>query len=135
MTEKLIELQKNLYSGEQQRRKHANGTIFSFDDIIGESDSIKQTVTIAKKFARSLSPVIIQGETGTGKELFAQSIHNYSSRANGPFVAVNCAAIPESLLEGILSAPVKVLLPEQKTSAVFLKRLLREPCFWMKSTP
>ncbi|MGB3913916.1 MAG: sigma 54-interacting transcriptional regulator, partial [Thermacetogeniaceae bacterium] len=86
----------------QKRRKHANGTIFEFDDIIGESDSIKQTIKIAKKFARSLSPVIIQGETGTGKELFAQSIHNYSSRANGPFVAVNCAAIPESLLEGIL---------------------------------
>lgn len=107
LTEKLIELQKNLYSGEQQRRKHANGTIFNFDDIIGESDEIKQTIKIAKKFARSLSPVIIQGETGTGKELFAQSIHNYSSRANGPFVAVNCAAIPESLLEGILFGTCK----------------------------
>lgn len=107
LAEKLIELQKNLYSGEQKRRKHANGTIFEFDDIIGESDSIKQTIKIAKKFARSLSPVIIQGETGTGKELFAQSIHNYSSRANGPFVAVNCAAIPESLLEGILFGTCK----------------------------
>ncbi|MGB4042786.1 MAG: sigma 54-interacting transcriptional regulator [Thermacetogeniaceae bacterium] len=107
LTEKIIELQKNLYSGEQKRRKHANGTIFEFDDIIGESDSIKQTIKIAKKFARSLSPVIIQGETGTGKELFAQSIHNYSSRANGPFVAVNCAAIPESLLEGILFGTCK----------------------------
>lgn len=102
LTEKVIRLQKELYSGQQKRQKKTNGTIFDFDDIIGESDAIEQTIDIAKKFALNFSPVIIQGETGTGKELFAQSIHNYSSRANGPFVAVNCAAIPESLLEGIL---------------------------------
>lgn len=102
LTEKVIKLQKDLYSGQQKRLKNANGTIFDFDDIIGESDAIKQTIDIAKKFALNLSPVIIQGETGTGKELFAQSVHNFSPRAKGPFVAVNCAAIPESLLEGIL---------------------------------
>ncbi len=102
LTNKIIKLQKDLYSDQQKRHKHANGTIFSFDDIIGESDTIKQTIDIAKKFAQGFSSVFIQGETGTGKELFAQSIHNYSSRAKGPFVAVNCAAIPESLLEGIL---------------------------------
>lgn len=107
LTEKVIRLQKELYSGQQKRQKKNNGTIFDFDDIIGKSDTIKQTIDTAKKFALNFSPVIIQGETGTGKELFAQGIHNYSSRANGPFVAVNCAAIPDSLLEGLLFGTCK----------------------------
>jgi arginine utilization regulatory protein len=55
-----------------------------------------------QKIAQSDSSVMIYGETGTGKELFAQSIHNASRRANGPFLAINCAAIPSSLLEGLL---------------------------------
>ncbi len=107
LTKKVIKLQKDLYSGQQKRRENANGTVFDFQDIIGESTPIKQAIHIAKKFARNLSPVFIQGETGTGKELFAQSVHNYSPRASGPLVAVNCAAIPESLLEGILFGTCK----------------------------
>ena len=55
-----------------------------------------------KQVAKSSSSVMIYGETGTGKELFAQSIHNASRRAQGPFLAINCAAIPENLLEGLL---------------------------------
>ncbi|BCZ44929.1 Fis family transcriptional regulator [Clostridium gelidum] len=72
---------------------------YSFKQIIGESLSIKETMEKAKIFAKVPSNILIFGATGTGKELFAQSIHNYSNRRNGPFVAVNCAAIPENLIE------------------------------------
>lgn len=73
-----------------------------FDDIIGKSKKIIKTKEKAKLYAEVDSTVLIMGETGTGKELFAQSIHNYSVRADKPFVAVNCAALPESLLESEL---------------------------------
>lgn len=75
---------------------------YSFTDIIHESSVIDSTIDTARKYAASDSNVIIVGETGTGKELFAQSIHNASSRKNGPFVAINCAALPENLLESEL---------------------------------
>ncbi len=73
-----------------------------FDDIIGKSKKITKTKEKAKLYAQVDSTVFIMGETGTGKELFAQSIHNYSLRADKPFVAVNCAALPENLLESEL---------------------------------
>lgn len=75
---------------------------YSFSDIKHQSDSIKACISISKKIADSDYTVLIRGESGTGKELFAQSIHNYSVRKNYPFVAVNCAAIPETLLESEL---------------------------------
>lgn len=82
--------------------KKGNGTRFSFSDIIGRQTDLSEAVHIAKMAASSPSPVMINGETGTGKELFAQSIHNYSSSKGHSFVPINCAAIPENLLEGIL---------------------------------
>lgn len=75
---------------------------YNFDDIIGKSISINKCKDIAKRMARSDSSILITGETGTGKELFAQAIHNYSPRKNYQFVAVNCGAFPESLLESEL---------------------------------
>ncbi|MEK3937094.1 sigma 54-interacting transcriptional regulator [Sporosarcina sp. FSL W7-1349] len=75
------------------------GAKYNFSDIIGESPQTMKVISKAKQFARTHSNVLILGETGTGKELFAQSIHNASQRAKHPFVAVNCAAIPENLLE------------------------------------
>lgn len=75
---------------------------YTFDDVIGKSEEIKELIRISKEYARVDSTILIQGETGTGKEVIAQSIHNYSLRAMGPFVAVNCAALPESLLESEL---------------------------------
>ena len=74
-------------------------TRYSFDRIIGCSRAIKQTIEIARKVAPTDSTVLLQGETGTGKELFAQSIHNESPRRNKPFVAINCSALPGELLE------------------------------------
>ncbi len=80
----------------------ANGTQYRFSDIIGTSSWLKKVIGIAQKAADSASPIMIQGETGTGKELFAQSIHNQGPRRDQKFVAVNCAAIPHDLLEGML---------------------------------
>ena len=75
---------------------------YTFDNIIGETEKIKKQIAIAKKAAASDATVFIYGETGTGKELFAQSVHYSAVRGKGPFLAQNCAALPESLLEGIL---------------------------------
>jgi PAS domain S-box-containing protein len=71
----------------------------TFDDIIGESEPIKRAKNQALLTARGASTVLISGESGTGKEMFAKAIHYKSARANGPFVTVNCGAIPENLLE------------------------------------
>lgn len=74
----------------------------TFDDIVGKSVNMRKTIAKARSYANSQSTILIYGETGTGKELFAQGIHNYSERRSKPFVAVNCAALPESLLESEL---------------------------------
>jgi transcriptional regulator with PAS, ATPase and Fis domain len=74
----------------------------TFEDIIGDSRRIHEVLRTAKKYSGVDSSILITGKTGTGKELFAQSIHNYSPRKGGPFVAVNCAALSESLLESEL---------------------------------
>lgn len=83
---------------------HAKGHVAKtkFQNIIGKSDAIAHVKEKARLYAKVDSTVLIQGETGTGKELFAQSIHNASLRIDKPFVAVNCAALPESLLESEL---------------------------------
>ncbi|NDV23831.1 sigma-54-dependent Fis family transcriptional regulator [Desulfovibrio sp. JC022] len=75
---------------------------FTFDSILGTSPTLLETVKLAKGAASSDSTVLLQGETGTGKELFAQSIHNQSSRRNNPFIPINCGAIPSNLLESEL---------------------------------
>lgn len=75
---------------------------YTFRDIIAVSERMCSKVDMAKKFSRVNSNVLLTGETGTGKELFAHSIHAASARANQPFVAVNCATLPENLLESEL---------------------------------
>lgn len=75
---------------------------YDFSDIIGSSEDLQHVKDIAKKYSQVDMSVLIQGESGTGKELFAQSIHSASLRNKGPFVAVNCAALPESLIESEL---------------------------------
>ncbi|WP_148135409.1 sigma-54 interaction domain-containing protein [Candidatus Formimonas warabiya] len=113
MVAKVVELQKTLQEG----KRDLAGTLgsgylpekrfFSFEDILGESDAIRQSLLWAKSAARSDSPVFLYGETGTGKEMFAQSIHSNSSRNLKPLISINCAAIPENLLEGIIFGTVK----------------------------
>ncbi|MGD9576822.1 MAG: sigma-54 interaction domain-containing protein [Syntrophorhabdus sp.] len=76
-----------------------NRATYSFNDILGISTSIKETVKRAKQVAATDWAVLISGESGTGKELFAHSIHQASSRSRGPFIKVNCAAVPFELAE------------------------------------
>lgn len=89
---------------EKLEKKYLRGHIAKhyFDDIIHESEVVKRTIDIAKSYSDVDSNILIIGETGTGKEMYSQSIHNHSSRKNKPFVAINCAALPESLLESEL---------------------------------
>ncbi|MHB8916781.1 MAG: sigma 54-interacting transcriptional regulator [Desulfocucumaceae bacterium] len=75
---------------------------FSFDKLLGDSKMLRSTLDMAKEYAKTNSTILIVGETGCGKELLAQSIHLASPRRNGPFVAVNCSALPENLLESEL---------------------------------
>jgi len=86
----------------QLRKKlHQNGleAKYRLSDIIGETHEIMEAKELARKFAETESTVLITGESGMGKELFAQGIHSASHRSLGPFVAVNCAVLPENLLE------------------------------------
>lgn len=81
---------------------HESDYKVDFSDIVGESKAISEVIDFSHKIAGSDSTVLIRGESGTGKELFARAIHNQSSRQGGPFVAINCGAIPETLLESEL---------------------------------
>lgn len=88
-----------------RRELHHKGLAakYSFKDIVYKSTVMEEVINQAKKYARvDSATILILGETGTGKELFAQSIHNESIRSKGPFVALNCAALPENLLESEL---------------------------------
>ncbi|WP_128425389.1 sigma 54-interacting transcriptional regulator [Gudongella oleilytica] len=75
---------------------------YTFDDYVGKSDSAKKLIAKAKIYSKSSSTILITGESGTGKEIISQAIHNNSDRKKYPFVAVNCSAIPENLLESEL---------------------------------
>lgn len=79
-----------------------NDTRYTFDSIIGDSSQIQDVIDASKRATRTSSSVLIIGDTGTGKELFAQSIHNGSSRSSKPYISQNCAALPDSLIEGLL---------------------------------
>ncbi|MGI6243596.1 MAG: sigma-54-dependent transcriptional regulator [Prevotella sp.] len=76
--------------------------VSSFDDIIGKSGSLQRVVDLAQKVAATDVPVLLTGETGTGKEVFAQAIHHAGSRGDKPFVAINCSAFSRELLESEL---------------------------------
>jgi len=76
--------------------------VYTFEDIIGEDPEFRKCVEILKAASKSDSPIIITGESGTGKEMFAQAVHNYSHRRDGPFIPLNCSAIPRDLLESEL---------------------------------
>jgi len=105
MSEQIIELQERLMKPEKPKKR---GRIYyDFDSILGQNKKLMEAIKMAKRAAMSSSSVLIEGETGTGKELFAQSVHSGSNRMDKPFIAQNCAAFPESLLESILFGTVK----------------------------
>lgn len=98
----MIEENKEKISQLDQIVKSAFKAKFKFTDIVGINGGLKKVADICYKAAKTDSPVLLMGESGTGKEVFAQSIHNGSRRKDYPFVDVNCAALPEHLLESEL---------------------------------
>lgn len=101
MTKRFANMKKELefYKNELNKRL---GAKYSFANIVGRSQELERVKLLGKKVAASDTTVLLKGESGTGKELFAHSIHVESKRALGPFIKVNCAAIPESLFESEL---------------------------------
>lgn len=100
-----IEISKEISNLKQTIRmgpSRKQSTKFTFDHIIGDSEAIQSIITEGKRVIRTSSSILLIGETGTGKELFAQSIHNESQRSTKPFISQNCAAIPDTLMESLL---------------------------------
>lgn len=98
----IVELQKTSSMIKNVYRIIGREKIITFDDIIGKSQEIENVKELAKNISKSSSTVLLRGDSGTGKELFARSIHNESDRYSHPFVAINCASIPDNLLESEL---------------------------------
>ncbi|MDR1043170.1 MAG: sigma 54-interacting transcriptional regulator [Clostridiales Family XIII bacterium] len=88
--------------GEKLESALENGTRFTFEDVVFTSQKMEMLISAAEKAAVSASPVLVYGNTGAGKELIVQGMHNAGANSKEPFVGVNCAAIPESLLESML---------------------------------
>nr|WP_312576590.1 sigma 54-interacting transcriptional regulator [Sedimentibacter sp.] len=115
LSEKIVNLQRELYESKNSldetdagiEKKKKPSASYTFLDIIGQSKEMLKLKTLGTKAAMSDSPVMVSGSTGTGKELFVQSIHNSSHRKYKPFIAQNCAALPSNLLESILFGSVK----------------------------
>src|SRR5712675_1831194 len=95
-------LNTSALKGELQRMRHSREGRLTFGDIITRSEAMRGVLRMAEKAAGSAIPVLIEGESGVGKELIARAIHGSSERATKPFVAVNCGAIPENLVESTL---------------------------------
>jgi len=97
---KIISLSRELEEANRTIRRIS--ARYTFDDIVGESHIMQVAILQAKKVAKTRATVLLRGESGTGKELFAHAIHNASDRISHPFVSVNCASLPEGILESEL---------------------------------
>lgn len=102
-----IELKRQFKDKGNDKKVKSNGTRYNFTDIIGSSHAMVELIREAQAISWLDNNILIVGDTGTGKEVFAQSIHNYGKRNQEPFIGINCSAIPENLLESILFGTVK----------------------------
>jgi arginine utilization regulatory protein len=105
LAESLLDLQKNV--NKNNKKKTAQNVKYTLDDLKTVNHTFQSMKDEARKLAKTHSPILVYGESGTGKELFVQGIHHASLRGEGPFIAQNCAAIPETLLESILFGTAK----------------------------
>jgi transcriptional regulator with PAS, ATPase and Fis domain len=106
---------------------------FHFKDIIGKSASILSALDLAERASMKSSTILLEGESGTGKEIFAQAIHNYSNRKNGPFVAINCGALPRELISSELFGYMEgTFTGAKKAGPVNSNWPTAGPSFWMK---
>jgi transcriptional regulator of acetoin/glycerol metabolism len=97
-----ITLKKQKHLIDSVNKVSGNRATYTFEDIYSRDPEMKKTLALAQKYGHYDGNILIEGESGTGKELVAQAIHNAGNRADGPFVAVNCASIPRDLLESEL---------------------------------
>lgn len=121
----VVQCWNSVPSSSKSARGNISGSgkgMYVFDDIVTSCPKMMQSIELAKRISAKESSVLIVGETGTGKELFAQSIHSYGAKNNRPFVAINCAAIPNNLIESILFGVAKGAY----TGAVEKRGLLEE---------
>jgi arginine utilization regulatory protein len=112
LADQVLSLQAQVAGGSRRKRTQATASadqraVYRFSQILTEDQKLLEVLERARLAARTSSPILIYGETGTGKELLVQAIHNASSRVSAPFLAVNCAALPGTLLEGILFGTVR----------------------------
>ncbi|MEF2096682.1 sigma 54-interacting transcriptional regulator [Bacillus sp. CFBP9009] len=108
LSERLADLESSIKTIKSPERKTpGTGGLYSFTEILTIDAGFKGLISQGKKAARSSSSVLVHGESGVGKELFVQSIHQGSSRSKEPFIAQNCAALPENLLESLLFGTAK----------------------------
>jgi arginine utilization regulatory protein len=105
-TNELITMILNSFNTKKSNRI-TNGTTYTLEDIVGSSAIIQTTLKETRRAAHNQSTIMLIGETGTGKELLAQGIHNASTHCSRPFIAVNCAAIPDTLMESLMLGTVK----------------------------
>lgn len=105
LSESLLDLQKSV--NKNNKKKTSKNIKYTLDDLKTVNPIFQSLKEEARKLAKSNSPILVYGESGTGKELFVQGIHHASHRGDGPFIAQNCAAIPETLLESILFGTAK----------------------------
>jgi arginine utilization regulatory protein len=141
LLEETIELKRRFLSRDHEAQEPVedagNGTRYTFSLMVGDSEATRQLIREAQKIAWLDNNILIVGETGTGKEVIAQSIHNYGKKNSEPFIGINCAAIPENLLEGILFGTVKGsytgavdrhgLFEEARSGTLFLDELNSMP--------
>lgn len=106
--------QRELFRENRNLRRELDSR-YSFAEIIGTSPSLQAVFRIVEKVSTTNASILISGESGTGKELIARAIHHHSLRANYPFVAINCGALPESLLESELFGHTKGAFTDAKT--------------------
>lgn len=105
LAERLLDLQKGIHHN--RKKKTVKNVKYTLSDLKTINPIFISMKAEARKLAKSDSPILVYGESGTGKELFVQGIHHESKRSDGPFIAQNCAAIPETLLESILFGTAK----------------------------
>jgi len=130
----LLPLKRVLKYRDTLRLKSAPPVDFKRCGIVGDSPALHRVLEKVSAASRSDAGVLITGETGTGKELFARAVHENSNRSNGPFVVVDCASIPANLLESTLFGHVKgAFTGRTRQAPASSKRPTAEPCSWTRS--
>ncbi|MEY8403392.1 sigma 54-interacting transcriptional regulator [Oscillospiraceae bacterium 44-34] len=118
---KKLEATRRALSSFQNKPPNISFSGYTFDNVIGSCPKLREAVALAQRVAPQDSPILLVGETGTGKEIFAQSIHRASRRRGGKFPAINCAAVPETLIESLLFGTKKGSFTGSEDKAGYLE--------------